>query len=71
MGLFEKLNSKWTFKCGVCDEAIKPGEFMSIVGKSPEKSYGGMLEPLINKFVEDSDGKIYCGECFNKKFNNT
>jgi hypothetical protein len=68
MGFFEKLNSKWTFKCSVCSKTIEPGDFMSIVGKSPERSYSGLLEPLINKFVENTGGKIYCGECFNKKF---
>ena len=70
MGFFDNFKSKWTFKCGVRGKTIEQGDFMSIVGKAPKKSYGGSLEPLINKFVKDTGGKIYCRDCFNEEYNN-
>jgi len=68
MSLWGNLKAKWTFHCDICGRSIEPGEFMSIVAKSPVKSYSGSMIPLINKFVKDTEGKIYCRACFSKRY---
>lgn len=69
MSFFSKISDRNTLKCSICGRAINPGEFVCIIGKSPEKSYGGMTVPIINQWVKSSSGEIFCQPCFNKNCN--
>lgn len=68
MGLLSKLKDQYILKCSDCGKAIKPGEFMCVMGKSPAKSWDGQTEQIINRLVKDTEGKIYCASCFNHHF---
>lgn len=68
MGLFSKLKDQYTLKCSECGKAIKPGEFMCIIAKSPKKGYYGVTEVITNRLVKETGDRIYCESCFNKKY---
>lgn len=55
-------------KCNSCGRDIKPGEFMAVLATSPTKDHVGRTDAIIKKWVETTDGAIYCKECFESKF---
>jgi hypothetical protein len=67
MSFLSKLKGNYVFTCTGCGKLIKPGEFMCIIAKSPEKSWYGVTETIIHRFVKDTNGKVYCRTCFDRQ----
>jgi hypothetical protein len=68
MSFLSKLKSDYVFKCTECGQTINPGEFMCIMAQSPEKSWYGVTETIVHRFVKDTKGEVYCRTCFDRHY---
>jgi hypothetical protein len=68
MSFLSKLKNNYIFKCTECGKTIRPGEFMAIIAQTPQKSWYGVTETIIHRFVKDTNGKVYCRTCFDRHY---
>ena len=68
MGLLDKAKKSIVpyLECSNCKRRLKKGEFIAIIGKTPPTGLSvpmGRADAIFAKV-----GKIYCEECFKKRY---
>jgi hypothetical protein len=62
----EKMNINANYQCSDCKRQLQKGEFIAIIGNTPPK---GLYAPLGRAdTILGKVGKIYCEECFKKRY---
>ncbi len=67
MGLLDKVKKgKCYYECSDCKCQLEKGEFIIIIGKTPPT---GISAPMGRAdVIFEKVGKIYCEECFKKRY---
>jgi len=68
MGLLDSGKIKWKayYECNDCKRRLEKGEFIAIIGKTPPT---GISVPMgRTDMIFEKIGKIYCEECFKKRY---
>lgn len=54
-----------------CETEIKPGEFVAVLANAPAKEYVSSTKAILYKWIEQTDGSVYCEKCFDKSYSVT
>ena len=54
------------YECSNCERQLEEGEFLAVVGNTPPTGMSGPVGRA--DAILDEVGKIYCEECFKKRY---
>lgn len=54
--------------CHQCEVDIKPNEFIAVLAKAPAKEYVSSTNAILQKWIKQTDGSVYCERCFEKSY---